>query len=95
MSFSHDDCDQTRVMKLKCVTANPTVQTHKFVASVLRDPGHSVENTAEATWQGLIQACHVKVGPLCKDDLTSPESHIDRDLVRHAQQVMVCAASDG
>lgn len=77
MSMAVDDCDQTRVMTLKMVTANPIIQVHSCVASVLRDPGHGIDDAVEATMAGITQACHVRVGPLCKDTLEGHACYID------------------
>ena len=95
MSVAVDDCDQTRVMLFKMVTANPIVQVHSCVASVLRDPGHGVDDAVAATMTGIGQACHIRVGPLCKDTLEGQSCYIDRSLEKHVCNVMTAAASDG
>ena len=95
MSMAADYCDQTRVMTLKMVTANPIVQVHSCVCSVLCDPGHGIDDAVAATMTGIEQACHVRVGPLCKDTLEGQACYIDRSLEKHIHKVMIAAASDG
>ena len=95
MSMAADDCDQTGVMTLKMVTANPTIQVHTCIGSVLRDPGHGVDDAVAATMTGIEQACLIRVGPLCKDTLEGQACYVDRKLQKHIHNVMIAAASDG
>ena len=94
-SYSVDDADQTRVLKIRCVAANPVVQCHSMVAGVLRDPGHSVEATVEATWEALKQACYVRRGPLDTQTLQGPNCFTDPELVKTIRSTLISAASDG
>ena len=48
-----------------------------------------------ATMTGIGQACHIRVGPLCKDTLEGQSCYIDRSLEKHVCNVMTAAASDG
>ena len=95
MSMAADDCDQTRLMMFKMVTANPIIQVHSCVAAIIRDPGHGIDDAVKATMDGINQSCLVRVGPLDKDTLESPASYVDTTLEQHIHKVMVSAASDG
>ena len=95
MSMAADDCDQTRLITFKMVTANPIIQVHSCVAAVIRDPGHSIDDAAKATLDGIRQACCVRVGPLDRDTLKSDSSYVDEKLARHIRAIIVSACSDG
>ena len=95
MSMAADDCDQTRLMMFKMVTANPIIQVHSCVAAIIRDPGHGIDDAVKATMDGINQSCVVRVGPLDKDTLESSASYVDTTLEQHIHKVMVSAASDG
>ena len=98
MSWSADDMDQSRVVKLRMVTANPVIQTHSCVAGVVRDPGHSVEDAASGTLAAIKQACTIKIGPLDRN-LEScqhrEEECVDTQLLEHCHRTIIAGSTDG
>ena len=98
MSYSVDDADQTRVMKLRMACMNPVVQVHSMVAGVIRDPGHSIDDAVEATWEGIRQACIIRQGPLDPQTLlplSGEQPKVCEKLVSHCASTLISGASDG
>ena len=95
MSIKSDDCDGTRITRVKLVTANPVVQVHRTIAAVQRDIPHSIEGVAAATMAAIDQLCTVRIGPLDKNSCTSQQSYICPEMKKHARKILNNAAADG
>ena len=95
LSFSFDERDQVLVNRVRIVVCNPVVKAHEFVAGVIRDFGHSIDECADAAWESLKAMCVKFVGRRGPDGVTGPQDAACSQLLERLQAITFAGSSDG
>jgi hypothetical protein len=96
LAFSIDERDQVFVNRVRVTVLVPEVAAHEFVASVIRDYGHGIQECADAAWKSLESMCTWRVGTRSATCMTTGEGdYIDQKLLKHVQDITFAGASDG
>ena len=96
MAFSEDDCDQTRIIRVRIVQAHPRVKVKEILGGLRRDFGYTAEENAEATWDALTRGlCTRLCGKRNAHQVHGPQDEIDPCLVEKLKEITFCGASDG
>ena len=95
LAFSFDERDQVFVNRVRIVVCNPKVKAHEFVAGVVRDFGHGIDECADAAWESLKALCVKHVGRRGPDGVTGPEDAVCNHLLGKLQAITFAGSSDG
>ena len=95
LSFSFDERDQVFVNRVRIVVCHPRVKAYEFVAGVIRDFGHGIDECADATWESLEALCVKHVGRRGPDGVNGPEDAVCSKLSTKLQAVTFAGSSDG
>ena len=95
LAFSVDERDQVFVNRVRIVVTGPEVQAHEFVAGVIRDYGHGVEQCADAVMASLRSLCVKRKGKRNPDGITGPGDALDEGLFKRLKEITFAGASDG
>ena len=77
------------------MVCNPKVQARDFLAPIVRDYGHGIDECADAAWESLKGLCVKRVGRRGRDGLNGPRDVLDEKLLLRLQDITFAGASDG
>jgi hypothetical protein len=95
LSFSFDERDQVFVNRVRIVVCSPKVKAHEFVAGVIRDFGHGINECADAAWESLKALCVKRVGKRGLDGVNGPADAACSQLLQRLQAITFAGSSDG
>jgi hypothetical protein len=95
LSFSFDERDQVFVNRVRIVVCHPRVKAYEFVAGVVRDFGHGINECADAAWTSLQALCIKHVGRRGPDGVNGPEDAVCSKLSQKLQAITFAGSSDG
>ena len=95
LSFSFDERDQVFVNRVRIVVSWPSVKAYEFVAGVVRDFGHGIDERADTAWESLKALCIKQVGKRGSDGVNGPEDEACNRLLETLQAITFAGSSDG
>ena len=95
LAFSVDERDQVFINRVRIVVINPEVRACEFVAGVIRDYGHGIDQCANAVWTSLRSLCVKRKGTRNRDCVTGPGDALDEGLLQRLKEITFAGASDG
>ena len=95
LSFSFDERDQVFVNRVRIVVCHPRVKAYEFVAGVVRDFGHGINECADAAWTSLQALCIKHVGRRGPDGVNGPNDAVCTQLSQKLKAITFAGASDG
>ena len=96
ISFSDDDRDQHRILRIRVVWTSPAVGCCEFFGALLKDYGFDAEQCRDATIAGLRRLCAKRVRGSAEDGLRHPpQAELDQPLWDEVRQKIFCGATDG
>ena len=103
LSFAIDDRDQCFLMRGRLVIPRPEVQFAEFIVGIVRDYGYTAVDSYKAAWACLRKMCFAHTGkaqlaatPTGSQPQKGPNAgYVDKDLLKHVQEICFAGASDG
>ena len=107
LSFAIDDRDQCFLMRGRLVIPRPEVHFAEFIVGIVRDYGYTAADSSRAAWACLRKMCIIQTGsqprrgpdaamPTGSQPRRGPDAgYVDKDLLKHVQEICFAGASDG
>ena len=95
MAIAVDDREPDRVLRMRCLACNPTIEVRDHTAAIVREHGTFAVDCADATCDAIESACTIRQGHRDRITLQSSEDYVDTALVDKCKNTIFQAAADG
>ena len=95
IAIAVDDRDPDRLLRIRCVRPNPTIQLIDITAAVVRGHGTFPEEAANSVLLAIEEFSKVRVGAQDRKTLVGAENVVDERLYDHICNTVFQGASDG
>jgi hypothetical protein len=95
LAFAFDDRAQLFALRVRLTVTTPLVESHEFLASVTRDFGYEIEDSADAAWACLTHLATPQRGRRDIHMRHGPGDKVDPKKLRRLQEITFQGCTDG